>query len=201
MDYEEVSRRLSLALIPVRGNEVMLSSVPHRLIEDLALIYRADQAEGISVVINDRMLAGYGIAPEQLHEDALASAQDRHPCVIRPIREVLGIGQEDDDPELRDPDDAAPELYVATTADMFRGACVIAYPGVLEQAAARLGGSYYILPSSIHEVLLVPARGEDRSEEYRDMVTEINSAMVPENEKLSDSVYFYDHADGIFLKV
>ena len=200
MDYTAAAHRLSLALIPVRGNEVMLSTVPHRAVEDLALIYRVDQEEGISVVVNDRMLALYGVSRERLHEDALRSAPERHPCIVRPIREVLGLETADSDGEEQFPEPLQ-ELYVATTADMFRGACVIMYPGMLEEAAERLGGSFYILPSSVHEVLLLPACGTGRAAELSDMVAEINEAMVPEKEKLSDSVYFYDHAAGMFMRL
>ncbi len=200
MDYTAAAHRLSLSLIPVRGNEVMLSTVPHRAVEDLALIYRVDQEEGISVVVNDRMLASYGISRERLHEDALRSAPERHPCIVRPIREVLGLEPADRDGEELFPEPLQ-ELYVATTADMFRGACVIMYPGMLEEAADRLGGSFYILPSSVHEVLLLPACGTGRAAELSEMVAEINEAMVPEKEKLSDSVYFYDHAAGMFMRL
>ena len=56
MDYSSAVNKLCLSVIPVKGNEEMLKNVPHRFIEDLAVIYRIEEDEGISVIINDMML-------------------------------------------------------------------------------------------------------------------------------------------------
>ena len=91
-----------------------------------------------------------------------------------------------------------PILLVATTRDSFMGASVIQYPGFLEQAAEQVGGDFFILPSSIHEVLFVPDDGKTDYHELEVMVQSINQAEVAPADRLSDHVYHYDQTDRVF---
>lgn len=91
-------------------------------------------------------------------------------------------------------------LYVLGTEDGHFGAVVLGYPGELKKTAQFLGEGFYILPSSVHEVLILPdSKASDiKPEELQQMVAEINQTQVQENERLSNSVY---HFDGEKLKV
>ena len=104
-----------------------------------------------TVLLTDKMLEHYGVSPEQLRADAGESAPKLFQPVIKPISEVLGMpmgsGAED-------------TLYVATVQGMNYGAGVLAYPGFLDDAAEKLGGDFFILPSSIHEVLLMRTKNQ-----------------------------------------
>ena len=91
-----------------------------------------------------------------------------------------------------------PVMMVATTEDSRMGASVIQYPGFLEQAAEVMGGDFFVLPSSIHEVLLVPDDGKARYRDLEAMVQSINESQVAPKERLSDHVYHYDQADRVF---
>ena len=77
------------------------------------------------------------------------------------------------------------------------------YPGVLEKLAAQ--ENVYILPSSVHEVLLLADRGGERADELKNMIAEVNSTQVPPEEVLSDSLYYYDYSEKrvkiIFLEI
>lgn len=68
----------------------------------------------------------------------------------------------------------------------------------MDQAAEKLGGDFYILPSSIHEILLVPDNGDKAADDLRDMVREVNATQVSPEEKLTDNVYHYDSKEHIF---
>ena len=195
MDYSSAAEKLCLSVIPVRGNEGILRNVPHRFIEDLAVIYRVEEGEGVSVIVNDTMLRRFGVSGEQLARDACRKAPVNHPAVLAPLSAVLGL---DGDSTEEGTEDESEEVYVATTDNRFRGAAVIAYPGFLEQAADTMGGSYYVLPSSIHEVLLVSEKTGYDYTGLEELVREVNRSMVLENERLSDRVYFYDAADRTF---
>ncbi len=65
------------------------------------------------------------------------------------------------------------------------------YPEVLKNFSERLGQDFYVLPSSVHEVILVPVNSEADQESLRGIVTDINRTQVAEEEILADSVYFY----------
>ena len=78
------------------------------------------------------------------------------------------------------------------------GAGVICYPDFMENAAKQLGGNFYVLPSSIHEVLLLPETGAFHSPELLQMVTEVNAGVVSPEERLADNVYHYDSLARVF---
>jgi len=67
-----------------------------------------------------------------------------------------------------------------------------------DKAAERAGGDFYILPSSIHEVLIVPDNGMMDLAALENMVREVNATTVDPSEKLTDNVYHYDSKDKIF---
>ena len=76
-------------------------------------------------------------------------------------------------------------MYVATNEQCSLGAAVMRYPDFREKVRGMIRGDFYILPSSIHEVILVPER-------MQEMVKEINQTGVAPEEVLSDSVYYFD---------
>ena len=103
------------------------------------------------------------------------------------VFEMMGMPEEQDE-----------MMYVATVPDKNSGAGVLAYQDFMDQAAEKLGGDFYILPSSIHEILLVPDNGEKAADELRAMVKEVNATQVRPEEKLTDNVYHYDSREHVF---
>lgn len=99
-----------------------------------------------SALVTNSMLEHYGITAGQLQQDAFASAVSHKPFEIKTMAEVLNelMGAE------IIPEDAMP-IYVASNQERIHGAGVIAYPKFMEEAEKRLGGDFYVLPSSIHE--------------------------------------------------
>ena len=73
-------------------------------------------------------------------------------------------------------------MYVLTNRQRLNGACCILYQDVLKQVAGRLGDSLYILPSSIHEVIAIPASASGNPKELSQLVQEINIAEVAPEE-------------------
>ena len=90
-------------------------------------------------------------------------------------------------------------MYVATNPRRVFGASCILYPGTLEAFARRCRRNFYVLPSSIHETILIPALPELRAEEMEDMVHEVNEATLAEEEFLSNHVYLYRRGQGLSL--
>lgn len=82
-------------------------------------------------------------------------------------------------------------MYVLTNCNKFLGAVSMIFPEVLEELGEILNEDYYILPSSIHEVILVPGLEIKEKERLKKLVNEVNVSQVEPEEILSDSVYFY----------
>lgn len=91
-------------------------------------------------------------------------------------------------------------MWVATVEGGMNGASVTQLPDFLQEAAERLGGDYFVLPSSVHEVLFIRDDGSFEREALETMVKGVNATEVSEADFLSDSVYHYDSDDHIFEK-
>ena len=177
----------------------------HYYIEELGMMevpdYLADyidyEAYGRDVAIKemDRM----GVSHEQLRADALENSPEIRPVVIMGMNEVMKEMMGSEVYEMFGiPDDAEETMYVATVPDKNSGAGVIAYQDFMDQAAERVGGDFFVLPSSINEILLVPDNGDMTADALRDMVKDVNAKEVSPEERLSDNVYHYDSKDHVF---
>ena len=94
-----------------------------------------------------------------------------------------------------DEEDFVP-LYVLSNVKRCFGAAWMADEEVLRSIAGILQKDYYILPSSVHECLILPAQADTDRESLRDMVREINQSEVEPEEVLSDNVYYYSMKEG-----
>lgn len=195
--YEAVKDKLMIQLIGREGNEGMLRTIPHHSIEDMEIVYRLrvqDMEMGLaSALVTNSMLGHYGITAEQLRQDAFASAVSHTPFEIKTMAEVLNelMGAE------IIPQDELP-MYVASNKERIHGAGVIAYPEFMEEAAKRLGGDFYVLPSSIHEVILIRDTPDVSALELQGIVQSVNVEQVAPEERLSDHIYHYDSKEKLF---
>lgn len=92
-------------------------------------------------------------------------------------------------------------MYVLSNQSRIHGAACILYQDIMKNFADCLGKDIYILPSSVHEVILVPAGKGESVKQFSDMVREVNETQVEEEEILSDCVYFYSRKNQEIYKV
>ena len=88
------------------------------------------------------------------------------------------------------------KMYILTNKQHFYGAASVLYPEVLEKYANEFGHDFYIFPSSVHEVILLADTGVENKEHLYDMVREVNGQNVPQEELLSDNVYYFCRENG-----
>ena len=204
-DYDQMKDKLAMEVVSTKTNEDLLSNVPHIEMEDLSVVYRfvLDSSEDgrASILATNNMIEAMGVTPEQLHADAVENAPQIKPAVITGMSEVMVqmVGREQ--AELMGLYPVEPEneqMFVATVPDKIHGAGILAYENFMDQAAERAGGDFYILPSSIHELLIVPDNGQMSLRDLEAMVQEVNATQVSPQDKLTDSVYHYDSKDKVF---
>ena len=217
MDYDTTKHKLFIRVSNAENNQEMLQNAPHMLREDLAITYHIavsmdDDAGIASTMVNNHLMNMYGITQEQLHEDAMKSSPILFPATVASMGEVMkrimmadmkeaGMDQETMDALIQDmPMVEDSIMTVITNVQGINGAAAIFYPDQMDKIAERLGGDYFILPSSVHETLVVPDDGKMSFLELRSMVTEINATMVNPSERLTDEVYHYDYKDKVFEK-
>ena len=203
-NYDVMKNKLVMEVVSAEANAELLETIPHKDIEDMAVVYRFDVkdivGEGATVIVTNKMLDNYGVTPEQLHADAVKNAPEIRPIVIQGMAEVLAkqMGVEDLEMLGLNIPPEQEQIFVASVPDNVHGAGVLAYEDFMDKAAERAGGDFYILPSSIHEVLIVPDNGMMDLASLENMVREVNATTVDPSENLTDNVYHSDSKDKIF---
>ena len=185
----------------------MLEKVPHQNMEDMAIVYRfvldSNDEGRATILVTNQLLETMGVTPEQLHADAMENAPELKPAVIKGMSEVMaemmGMSPEELAMMGMPTDPADEQMFVATVPDKVHGAGIIAYQDFMDQASERIGGGdFFVLPSSIHEILIVPDNGKMSLGDLEAMVREVNATQVAPEDKLTDSVYHYDSQAKIF---
>ena len=202
-DYSKMKGRLILQLLSTNEIGQILDQIPHRKVEDMVLICRFDLGTAndglLTALITNKFLDLYGIDEHQLFHAAMLVAESNRPSIINKMDDIL-LGLLLEAGVFIDMDWGSSPFYVASVTDGCNGACVICYPGFLDRAANKIGGDFFILPSSIHEVLLLPDNGmlpKEAPEYLESMVREVNQTLAPD-ERLSNMVYHYDSKAKVF---
>ena len=192
MDYEEMKSHIYFKLINYEKNKELLQKIPHRRFLDLAMVfyYRMDKVEPMAtILIQNSHLQMWEISVEELQRNAY-----KYTCLYLPafFMTMAQATQMEDEYEV----DTDIPMYVLTNKEKQFGAGAILYPGVLAQAEVLLGDSFYILPSSVHECILISAETTYNQKELAMMVEEINENHVDERDILSNRAYYYSKHSG-----
>lgn len=213
MDLDRIRSNLIVCLVNTKQNEEMLKEVPHREFNDLSVIYRwvvHSDKEGIaSAIVNNYHAQMLGMTEPELYERAMENTRTKFPMKIRDMENLISEMIFDDmDMMIEDMDapdiealqqgieDAlndrySSEMYVFTNGQGMFGANAMLFEDKLYDFSQKFGGDFYIIPSSIHDLIAVSSK-MFTPEMLADMVYEVNREQVDISERLSNEVYFYD---------
>ena len=104
---------------------------------------------------------------------------------------VVGAGADAVDYKLISMPDIPDTMFVLTNDTKVNGAAAILNDDIRQEIAEKVG-DFYMLPSSIHETLIIPKDAGMEFKELEQMVQEVNQTQVAPGERLSDHVYEYD---------
>lgn len=195
--YEEVQHKIIYKLVNYKKNNALLQHVPHYEYLDLAIVFcclvEATERGTATILIRDHHLSYWGIQKEDLFPLACKNTPALLPFEIRSMSSVLAeLFRQMDAPfppmeELP----AAYPMYVLSNSHKLHGSSCILYQNLLADFSEKLGADLYILPSSIHEVLILPVTEGTAADELSHMVEEVNSTQLAADEILSDHAYYY----------
>lgn len=208
MDFDSVKDRIICKLINEEANKEFLQDKPYTKVEDLAAVYQIlvdKNAEGTATInITDDLMDSYGITLEKLHDRAMQNMEVLQPYSFKGLNENItdmfskDIAREEgmDLNEAREKAEQImsdiPEIMFVLTNDAgMYGAAAILNDSIRQEIAEKVG-DFYVLPSSIHETLIVPKDAGMELKELEQMVQEANQTQVPPEERLSDHIYEYD---------
>lgn len=200
-------------IISFSRNQKLLTTVPHIRYLDLAITFHClvrNDGEGIGTVrITHEHMERWGLKLEDLMEMATMNTEQLFPATIRSMEEmIIGLIEGNDSdmrladhdiifPKTKDEDSTdSKKMYILTNQKGINGATCMLYKGVIKTFANQLNSDLYILPSSIHEIILLPYDSSLSKASLDRMVKEINGSQVPSDEVLSDHVYRYSLKDN-----
>ncbi len=204
-NFEEVKPFIIYRIVNYDRNQDLLRSCPCIPLLDLAITFRwvalSDNYSVSSAMITNVQMDFWGVGVADLLELAKTNTRRLFPVVIRTVEEALlqlyteneGFDKMTDDSFLsEEPDNQGYPMFVLTNKKGLNGATCLIYENVLKDFAQRLEEGFYILPSSVHELILIPESWIQDLTELETMVREVNEIVVPPDEILSDSVYYFD---------
>ncbi|MCD8348473.1 MAG: DUF5688 family protein [Lachnospiraceae bacterium] len=204
-EFEQARKRLVCRLVNYEMNQQLLEHIPHRRFLDLAIVYYYEieandsEFEHSSILVRNTHMKMWDVDVSQLHAIAASNTRVLLPHLIGTIDMLGDITQIPLPP--RDPD--APRIYILTNKQLCYGAVNIIYDDILRSLSDKFGGDFFVLPSSIHECLILPicSWNDKDPQKLQSIVSEINQKYVPTEEILGDNIYRYSRTMGTLCLV
>lgn len=229
LDYEQVKNRIVYRLINYDRNREWLKEIPHIPYLDMALTFQClmleEEVGNATIQITREHCSMWEVDESELYRQAERNTQKYLRATITGMEEVVRemltqnlqeelrqnrITEEDEEEALASClagqmlhtfrlEQEELRMFVLSNHTRIHGAAAILYRHVLKRFAQEKEHNFYILPSSVHEVILIPDSGREDPARLKSMVQEVNRAEVDWQEQLSDSVYYYDRVSDTVL--
>lgn len=189
---KNIKDNIVLVLINAEANKELLKTIPHIKFLDLAFVFRwiiTKNEYGFSgSIINDSLAKNIDLTTDKLFELAKKNTRRLLPPKVVTLKNALKAmnapkGLLDNTPEY--------PVFVLSNIYCVEGAAYIAFNDILAEIKNKLNENFYILPSSINEVLIIP-ESFVTPQFVKEMVRDVNNTVITQTEKLSDNIYFYN---------
>lgn len=200
-DFSQAKLNIVFRLVNYERNELLLKEIPYRRFLDLAVVFcvLACDVKGkgqASVLIHNEYLEYWGVTVKEIERMAYQNTPKLLGYDFIDMGQILGgLCLDGAERELPYPEaETVPGMTVLTNHSRLNGAACLIYPDILREFSQKTDSNLVILPSSIHEVILIPVK-EDKiphREELCRMICEVNETQVEDAEVLSDHPYFYN---------
>jgi len=229
ISFENFKEKIYFRLVNFERNKKLLEEVPYVPFLDLAITFYClvEQKEGMigSLHISNDLMKEWQIGKTELFKLAMVNTPRLFPVHIRTMDEVVGGMLKRDMEEMVSyykrtgvsletaleaercytdfmehlKKNKEKKIYVISNTRGINGAAVLLYEDFMQNFSDLRQTDFYILPSSIHEILLIPCKSDFFEEELKEMVCEVNRTQVPEEDILSNEVYIY-HREGNYFE-
>ncbi len=198
MKFETVKNHIYTKAINAE-NKSFLRTVPHVLFGDLARVYTIILPNAIEEFdVTDEMMEEWGVTHDDIYMLALRNTDRDYPVTLKYLDSLLRPLDCDDMDNLLDGDwgklpdsEIVGNAFVLGNERCYYGAAAMLRDFFMSRCTMKFNMGFYILPSSIHEVILVPSEKNDRMDELNEMVKNINTKIVrPKGTFLADHAYY-----------
>lgn len=199
-DFEKVKGLLRLQLINKEYNSEKMPYTPHRDLEntDLTAVVKIHlptaETGQAAILVSDSLFSLWKKSMDDVYPLALQNTMEENPARVNSMYQVAMAMMSDHLiwHEIENYQIEPYEQYVLCNSSGINGATILLYPDVLEKLAQKANANLFILPSSIHECILMQDTGELEARELQEMVMSVNQSEVSPEERLSNEVYYYD---------
>ena len=203
-DFDRVREKIVPRLIGKEWNRELLAIRPHKIIADLAVTYHIMMGRDFSGVasapITNSLMDAWGVDVDTLHDLAIQNMPKLLPSTFQTMSSVLASMMGEDAEELLSAMPPADEaMFILSNEQKINGAAALLDKEIMKTVIERIGKEFFVLPSSIHECIIVPATADMDVSTLVSMVREVNQSQVAPDERLSDSVYVYTEDGGLRL--
>lgn len=195
--FSLIENKIVYRVIHYEKNRELLENVPYVRFLDLAITFcvllEVTEHGTATMMVRNEHLEMWNVSKEVLYENACRNTEKLLPYSFQTMNAVV---EELTGMPVYEEDDV---LYVLTNCIRSFGAAAMLYKDRLRRIGEYLRENYYILPSSIHEVIIVPESVAPFRGVLNRMVEEINETQLEEEEILSDHAYYYDCKKGCLM--
>lgn len=196
LDFEAQKEYVVYRLVNYKENEEKLSILPHIRFLDLAITFHCFvylKEETVSMLpITNAIMNHWNVDVKCLLRLAHQNTPRLFPVVCNALEEVVRqLVDEEEFASLFRPDDDEVKMYVVSNEQGINGASVMLYEEAFQILTENFGEKLYILPSSIHELIVIPYEEGIESDKLSELVREVNRTQVPWEDILSNHVYLY----------
>ncbi len=208
MNFDKLRENVAFRIINYDRNRELLEKIPHRRFKNLAIVYFVviddiENERGIVTIYNNHM-EHWNVNEELLYHCAMKNTPRLYQAEIKPMNQVVSdmilkeSVEENVDEMIAHVNRMNEEfpMYVLTNSYRSYGASCILYEGLLMGFASHIEADLYIVPSSVHEVILIPVDGDITKDGLDEMVRSVNSTELSKEEILSDSAYLFTRENG-----
>lgn len=202
--WASVKYYVEIQLVNKAWNQEKLKGAAYQDYLDLAAVFKVYLNQGekyeASVIVTPELMEIWGINgreltaqawSNQLEEGYMSVSLDKMYADL--VKKRFGVDYQPPASPIRQ--------YVLSNVSGRYGARVILRKDILLQVSEKMGGDFYVLPSSQHEVIAVPDREGVEAEALRQIVRNVNQNYVIPKERLSDNVYWFSRNGGELMLV
>lgn len=203
LNLEDLREYIIFRIVNYEKNKEVLQEIPHKKIMDLAVTYHCLVKNNDEVIgtlrLSHEHIKAWDLSAKDLDSLAYSNTVRLFPATIQDMDEIIrsyitdnaDVSEEVIDELYGQDCQSEVKMFVLTNRNGVNGASCILYKNVLKDFAEKINSDLVIIPSSIHEIILLPFCGRIGTEELNDMVGEVNASQVPIDEVLSEHVYYY----------
>jgi len=207
-EFEMACQHVCYKIVNYEENKKQLKEIPYVQFLDFAIVfyYKVEREinGGATILIQNKHRESWGITVDELYQLAKENTIRKLPAAFMPMLEVIrDIANTEGLPSCfeEEGEDGDDLMYVLTNQEKYLGAGCILYPNLLKDIADKLKSNLFILPSSIHECIIMPDSGKFTTKMLEELVTDMNEHFLHKEEVLSNKIYYYNAEEEMIKSI